>query len=86
MLIWALAEASNCLVYGFFLVYAICRFLKHEFPGAPESVNFLKFSGASDTWAYGVVLWEIFSYGEQPWAGLTGSEVLANFLDKIRKL
>ena len=42
---------------------------------APECVNFLKFTSASDVWAYGVTLWELFSYGTQPWAGSTGLEV-----------
>ena len=43
---------------------------------APECINFLKFTSASDVWAYGVVLWEMFSYGFQPWAALTGQQIL----------
>lgn len=43
---------------------------------APECINFLKFTNASDVWAYGVCLWEIFSYGFQPWAALTGHQIL----------
>lgn len=39
---------------------------------APECINFLKFTSASDVWAFGVTLWEMFSYGFQPWAALTG--------------
>lgn len=26
-------------------------------------------------WAFGVTLWELFTYGFQPWAGLTGQQV-----------
>uniref|UniRef100_A0A182RB12 non-specific protein-tyrosine kinase n=1 Tax=Anopheles funestus TaxID=62324 RepID=A0A182RB12_ANOFN len=43
---------------------------------APECINFLRFTHASDVWAYGVCLWEIFSYGFQPWAALTGHQIL----------
>ena len=39
---------------------------------APECINYLKFTSASDVWAFGVTLWEMFSYGFQPWAALTG--------------
>ncbi|RWS16232.1 Tyrosine-protein kinase PR2-like protein [Dinothrombium tinctorium] len=43
---------------------------------APECINYLRFTTASDVWAYGVTLWEMFSYGFQPWAALTGQQIL----------
>lgn len=43
---------------------------------APECINYLKFTSASDVWAYGVTLWELFTYGMQPWAGMNGQQVI----------
>lgn len=34
---------------------------------APEAIAFRKFTSASDVWSYGVVLWEVMSYGERPY-------------------
>ena len=36
---------------------------------APECVNYGTFTHASDVWSFGVLLWEMFSFGEQPYNG-----------------
>lgn len=43
---------------------------------APESLKSRQFSHASDTWMFGVTLWEMFTHGQEPWMGYKGSEVL----------
>ncbi|XP_063955645.1 BDNF/NT-3 growth factors receptor-like isoform X2 [Lytechinus pictus] len=42
----------------------------------PESIIYRTYSVESDVWSYGVVLWEIFEYGKQPWFGLSNHEVI----------
>ncbi|XP_053613186.1 tyrosine-protein kinase transmembrane receptor Ror [Plodia interpunctella] len=43
----------------------------------PESILYGKFTTESDIWSYGVVLWEIYSYGLQPYYGFSNQEVIA---------
>uniref|UniRef100_A0A671R8C0 Protein kinase domain-containing protein n=1 Tax=Sinocyclocheilus anshuiensis TaxID=1608454 RepID=A0A671R8C0_9TELE len=43
---------------------------------APESLKTRMFSHATDTWMFGVTLWEMFTYGQEPWLGLNGSQIL----------
>ncbi|XP_068199727.1 activated CDC42 kinase 1 isoform X2 [Antennarius striatus] len=43
---------------------------------APESLKSRSFSHASDTWMFGVTLWEMFTHGQEPWLGLNGSQIL----------
>ena len=44
---------------------------------SPESILYGKFTLESDVWAFGVVLWEIFSHGKQPYYGHSNEEVSA---------
>ncbi len=42
----------------------------------PESILYGKFTVESDIWSYGVVLWEIYSFGLQPYYGYSNQEVI----------
>uniref|UniRef100_A0A452GVE6 Protein kinase domain-containing protein n=1 Tax=Gopherus agassizii TaxID=38772 RepID=A0A452GVE6_9SAUR len=43
---------------------------------APESLRSGVFSHASDVWMFGVTLWEMFSYCEEPWMGRSGRQIM----------
>uniref|UniRef100_A0A4W3IPA2 Receptor tyrosine kinase like orphan receptor 2 n=1 Tax=Callorhinchus milii TaxID=7868 RepID=A0A4W3IPA2_CALMI len=42
----------------------------------PEAIVFGKFSVDSDIWSFGVVAWEIFGYGLQPYCGYANQDVI----------
>ncbi|XP_075453778.1 tyrosine-protein kinase FRK isoform X2 [Ascaphus truei] len=43
---------------------------------APEAIRYGKFTIKSDVWAYGILLYEIVTYGKMPYPGLTGRQAL----------
>ncbi|XP_011821942.1 PREDICTED: non-receptor tyrosine-protein kinase TNK1-like, partial [Mandrillus leucophaeus] len=51
---------------------------------APESLRHGAFSSASDVWMFGVTLWEMFSRGEEPWAGVPPYLILQRLEDRAR--
>lgn len=42
---------------------------------APEAIAFRKFTSASDVWSYGIVMWEVISYGERPYWEMSNQDV-----------
>lgn len=65
----ALPQEEDC--------YVMTEHKKVPFPWcAPESLKSRQFSHASDVWMFGVTLWEMLTFGEEPWLGLNGSEIL----------
>ncbi|XP_053743254.1 protein-tyrosine kinase 2-beta-like isoform X2 [Synchiropus splendidus] len=51
---------------------------------APESINFRRFTTASDVWMFGVCVWEIFSVAQQPFFWLENSEVINQLESGVR--
>lgn len=42
---------------------------------APEAIAYRKFTSASDVWSYGIVMWEVMSYGERPYWDMSNQDV-----------
>ncbi|XP_073685382.1 ephrin type-A receptor 5 [Garra rufa] len=43
---------------------------------APEAIAYRKFTSASDVWSYGIVMWEVMSYGERPYWEMSNQDVI----------
>ncbi|XP_029893685.1 tyrosine-protein kinase FRK [Aquila chrysaetos chrysaetos] len=52
---------------------------------APEAIRYNKFSVKSDVWSFGILLFEIITYGKMPYAGMAGHQVI-QMLDKGYRL
>ncbi|CAN8011661.1 unnamed protein product, partial [Ixodes pacificus] len=65
------------LIYGEGDVHWIPPEFYHSFSLARSSVK-------ADIWAFGTTLWEIFTFGETPMAGLTNSEALKKYREGER--
>nr|AAA82113.1 receptor-protein tyrosine kinase [Mus musculus] len=51
---------------------------------APEAISYRKFTSASDVWSYGIVMWEVMTYGERPLLELSNHEVMKAINDGFR--
>ncbi|XP_064182889.1 ephrin type-A receptor 6-like isoform X1 [Anguilla rostrata] len=51
---------------------------------SPEAIAYRKFSSASDTWSYGIVMWEVMSYGERPYWEMSNQDVILSIEEGYR--
>ena len=51
---------------------------------APETIQYTcrKFSSASDVWAYGVTIWELYTFGQKPYFNLSNQDVLIKITEE----
>jgi serine/threonine protein kinase len=45
---------------------------------SPEALSFNRISNESDIWSYGILLWEIYTYGSTPYPSIQAENILAN--------
>ncbi|CAK1549742.1 unnamed protein product [Leptosia nina] len=50
---------------------------------SPESIVYARFTHESDVWSYGVVLWEIYSRGKQPYYGCNNDDATKRITNGI---
>ena len=50
---------------------------------APEALKYAKFSSATDVWAYGVTIWEIYTLGQFPYSHVQNNEIRKQILNGL---
>ncbi|XP_051918414.1 ephrin type-A receptor 6-like isoform X1 [Hippocampus zosterae] len=51
---------------------------------APEAIAYGKFSSVSDVWSFGIVMWEVMSYGERPYWEMSNQDVILSMEEGYR--
>ncbi len=58
-----------------FMIWVSNRVGRSYSMDSPEAIQYRKFTSASDVWSYGIVMWEVMSYGERPYWDMTNQDV-----------
>ncbi|XP_073678329.1 ephrin type-A receptor 7 isoform X1 [Garra rufa] len=51
---------------------------------APEAIQYHRYSSASDVWSFGIVMWEVMSFGERPYWDMGNQDVIKAIEDGFR--
>ncbi|XP_067603365.1 ephrin type-A receptor 1 isoform X4 [Pseudorca crassidens] len=51
---------------------------------APEAIAHRIFTAASDVWSFGIVMWEVLSFGDKPYGEMSNQEVMKSIEDGYR--
>uniref|UniRef100_A0A672T7A0 receptor protein-tyrosine kinase n=1 Tax=Sinocyclocheilus grahami TaxID=75366 RepID=A0A672T7A0_SINGR len=51
---------------------------------APEAIQYHRYSSASDVWSFGIVMWEVVSFGERPYWDMGNQDVIKAIEDGFR--
>ncbi len=51
---------------------------------APELLRDFEVSSKSDVWSFGVVIWEVYSFGTLPYPGISNEELIKRVLNGLR--
>ncbi|XP_004714049.1 ephrin type-A receptor 1 [Echinops telfairi] len=51
---------------------------------APEAIAHRIFTCASDVWSFGIVMWEVLSFGDKPYGDMSNQEVMKSIEDGYR--
>uniref|UniRef100_A0A8C4X3I3 BMX non-receptor tyrosine kinase n=1 Tax=Erpetoichthys calabaricus TaxID=27687 RepID=A0A8C4X3I3_ERPCA len=51
---------------------------------SPEVLNYNKYSSKSDVWAFGILMWEVYSLGKQPYELFNNSQVAQKIMQGYR--
>ncbi|KAI0210824.1 Tyrosine-protein kinase Btk29A [Lamellibrachia satsuma] len=94
--------ARNCLVGDNNVIkvgdFGLARFVLDDdytsssgtkFPikwASPEVLQYTRFSSKSDVWAFGILMWEIFSGGDMPYRGIKNPDVIQQVVNRKKRL
>jgi len=72
--------------HGLIVLVSDCKRCLDSLPNSvrPESITERVYSTASDVWSYGVLLWEIFTMAEKPYADMTAEGAIGAVLRGYR--
>lgn len=70
-------EKPNSMIQAGYTVFSLLQGGKIPIRWtAPEAIAHRIFTSASDVWSFGIVMWEVLSFGDKPYGNMTNQEVI----------